>query len=220
MTPPWLRAILTLLRRGRWPTAHRRAIWRSRYAFEQALATLGPGDVVIDGGANVGGYTAKLAATGAQVYAFEIDPFCVDLLRRRFADAPNVEIVAKALGGAAGMVTIHRAPDFDEDPAKKSKSTSILAEKTNVAATGIEVEQIDLADFVLGLPRVALLKLDIEGAEAAALERLLDTGAVDRIGLLFAETHEGKIPEIAPRMAEIRRRLEAGGYGRFNLDWA
>lgn len=220
MTPPWIRAILALLRKGRWPDPRRRAIWRARWDFERALKALGPGDVAIDGGANAGVYTEKLAATGARVIAFEIDPYCLERLRARFAGRPNVEIIGKAIGGSAGAVTIHRAPDFDSDPALMSTFTSVVAGKSNVAPTAMTVEQIDLAAFVLTLPRVALMKLDIEGAEAAALGRLLDTGAIARIGRIFAESHERKIPELAAPMSEIRRRLVAGGHAGVNLDWA
>ncbi len=56
------------------------------------VSMLTPRDVVCDCGANVGDVTAQLAASGAHFHAFDPDPYCIDTLKKRFADAPNVTI--------------------------------------------------------------------------------------------------------------------------------
>lgn len=83
------------------------------------------------------------------------------------------------------------------------------------------MEQIDLVSFIDRLQRpVALLKMDIEGAEVTVLERLLDTGCIARVGHVFVETHEKRIPELAPRMQALRDRIAADDIKTINLDWS
>jgi len=72
-----------------------------------------PGELVFEIGPGRGALTGPLAASGATIVAFEIDEPLVALLRERFRDSPNVEIVhadirmvdfdaeARARGGAA-----------------------------------------------------------------------------------------------------------------------
>ena len=52
----------------------------------------GPNDVVIDAGANVGDVTSRCARTGATVHAFEPNPLCHAILKRRFAGLSNVTV--------------------------------------------------------------------------------------------------------------------------------
>src|SRR2546423_5592966 len=49
---------------------------------------LRPGDVVIDGGANVGHFAATCAVLGARVYAIEANARLCERLARTAADAP------------------------------------------------------------------------------------------------------------------------------------
>jgi len=59
-----------------------------------------PGDLVLEVGPGLGGLTARLAASGAEVAAVEIDPACAVFLRRAFAGEPRVCVVeADALDG-------------------------------------------------------------------------------------------------------------------------
>jgi FkbM family methyltransferase len=203
---------------GRWSaTPAKRAEW----ALISAARRLGPGDIAIDCGANVGKYTELLAASGASVHAFEPDPYCLDVLRRKFAGRGNIAIHAAAAGAAEGDVKLYRTRDFAKDPRVQSQGSSLHASKSNVdAGQFVTVRQVDLSAFVRALPgRVAIMKMDIEGAEVDVIERLLATGAADRIDALYAETHEAKIPALAERTAALRRDIAARGLKQFNLDW-
>jgi len=206
---------------GRAPTPRRRAVWRSRAIFRQAVARLGPADVAIDAGANVGDFTWPLARRGVEVHAFEPDPYAVEILERRFASYPNVTVHRTAVSGAARELDLFRAPAFDTDPDTLSKSSSVIATKPNVdSTTAIRVPAIDLTDFIARIGPVALLKMDIEGAEVDVLERLLDTELLGRIPHVFVETHDDKIPAIAERMARLRQRMSAEELNHVDLHWA
>lgn len=222
MTPVWSRYLKVLLTRGRPPNARRVRIWRARAAFDRAARALRPGDVAIDCGANVGRYTEILARSGCIVHAFEPDPVAFAELFVRFADRSNVTLHQAAVGVAEGEATLYRVKDFDADPLARTVSSSLVAAKDNAdVAAGLAVRQIDLLRFIDALPSVAILKLDIEGAEAALLERLLETGRLARIGAVFVETHEGKIADLEERIEALRASVSAAGLsGSVNLDWA
>ena len=56
-------------------------------------AQVGKGDVVIEVGPGLGEMTLALARLAKQVIAVEIDPQLVEILKKKLADCPNVEVV-------------------------------------------------------------------------------------------------------------------------------
>ena len=58
-----------------------------------SLASLGPGDTVVEVGAGTGMLTEALAAVAGRVISFEVDRSLLELLGRKFASRPSVEIV-------------------------------------------------------------------------------------------------------------------------------
>jgi hypothetical protein len=72
----------------------------------------------------------------------------------------------------------------------------------------VEVEAIDLSEFVLALPGpVKVLKIDVEGAECPIVNRLIDSGAIDRTETVLVELHDRHIPELRGDYAALRERL-------------
>ena len=67
---------------------------------------------------------------------------------------------------------------------------------------------------------LAFLKLDIEGAELALLDRLDRDGLLHHIRLTVAETHEGKFPALRASYKALRDRIAATyPKTRVNLEW-
>lgn len=187
-----------------------------------AFAALGVGDIVIDCGANVGLVTEVMAAHGATVHAFEPNPDAFAALQRRFTNAENVILYPQAVFDKAGSMRLHLHLNYHLQPERFSQGSSLLADKRNVAADGgVEVAVIDFAAFVLSLPGpVKVLKMDIEGAEYAVLNRLIDTGAIDRIETILVETHAGSIPSLREADSALRQRIAAAGLGgKIDLGW-
>ncbi|MEO1468109.1 MAG: FkbM family methyltransferase [Pseudomonadota bacterium] len=214
-------------RRGR----HKRILAAER-AFHNALLETGPGDICIDCGANVGDYTAHMARGGATVHAFDPDPAAFARLAERFAGRGNVVLHNTAVGAEAGRAVLHRDPglgdtgqgetgqgDTGQEDLAATVSSSLLDQPR--LAGGVEVEVIDLVAFLDGLDRApSVVKLDIEGAEVALLERLFATDHVTRIGHLFVETHEWQMPALRARTLALVREVEARGWRHVTLDWA
>ncbi|WP_147463486.1 FkbM family methyltransferase [Cellulomonas triticagri] len=132
--------------------------------YEQAMledmaSRLGPGDVVLDLGANVGNHTVYLAATvGCSVVAYEPNGHLVTALRRSVRlngldDLVSVRQVA--VGEAAGVGT------FAEETPENLGGQSI-----SLGTGPIEVVRLD--DEVLPGPPT-LVKIDVEGMEVEVL---------------------------------------------------
>lgn len=194
---------------------------RAQAEFEAAVARLSAGDVCFDCGANVGKFTEMFAATGCTVHAFEPDPYAFGVLEGKFADAPNVVLVNAALGIEDGEIALFRSAKFDESPERYSKSSSVVAEKTNVETVNrIAVPQVDFFRYLeTAGDRVKIVKMDIEGAEVPILEKLFQREEPLGIEYLFVEMHEKQLPDMKKRFAAIRAAAEARTTLKSNLDW-
>jgi FkbM family methyltransferase len=138
-------------------------------AVREALeATLKPGDVFIDAGANIGAFTllgARLVGPEGRVIAVEMMPDTAGRLRNHLAinGLDWVEVVEQALSDRAGQELVARAPRLlagQASIARKTFRTDDLVEH--------RVRTTTLDDLAAGLDRIALLKVDLEGAEAQA----------------------------------------------------
>jgi FkbM family methyltransferase len=190
--------------------------------FRQAAGELGAEDIAIDCGANIGRYTEVVARSGARVYAFEPNPDAFAVLSRRMRRYPNVVCLNKAVAAKAGTVPLYLHEHAASDPLYWSTGASMLPNKGNVNKdTFVEVEALSFVDFLLSLSSpVALVKMDIEGAEVALLDRLLgQPRALAAIGWLFIETHDHKIPELRDGTKRLREQIRQRGLDRINLNW-
>jgi FkbM family methyltransferase len=189
--------------------------------FKAVLSELGPETICIDLGANIGAVTRQLSYHAGHVLAFEPDPWTFAKLRQNSIDLQNVELLQKAVGATNGTVNLFRSQSFDENPEWKSQGTSIFAAKRGADPENhFEVEMVDIVDVILGLSQeVAVLKIDIEGAEVPLLERLLDSDAAKMVKYIFVETHEYMIPELFDRTNALRTRVRTLKRPRVNMDW-
>lgn len=117
---------------------------------------------VLDIGANIGIYTsflAELVGPTGRVVAFEPEKRNVDRLRSAVFSLAQVEVVHAAVTDRSGTIELFVADDLNVDHHTYA-SNGRRSEK--VAAVALD-------DFVKKGERVDLIKMDIQGAEAAAL---------------------------------------------------
>jgi FkbM family methyltransferase len=184
----WAQWATPVLRSGRLPLGRRHRRWRAEWQFCRAAARLSPSDIAIDCGASDGICTGLLAANGATVYAFEPDPHGFAGLRPMFEGMPNVHLIEQAVAVEAKQSALYRNANFAVDPDRFVVSSSLFSSTVN-GQEAVVIDLIDFPAFISALPRrVAILKMDIEGAEVPIMERLLDTGLIGRIDYVFAET--------------------------------
>jgi FkbM family methyltransferase len=173
--------------------------WFGIYEYENQLrfvASLKPGAVVYDVGANVGFYTllaAVIAGPGGRVYSFEPLPRNLAILRRhvQLNHLENVEIFDGAVSDSAG--TAHF-------------STQNIPEMGFISSTGdLEVRTFAL-DELLAAGRLRppdVIKIDVEGAERDVFEGARKLLAEHRPTIMLA-THG---PEVHRRCLEFLRGL-------------
>ena len=194
---------------------------RAEREFQEILASLGPDDIVVDCGANVGIITTMLAETGATVHSFEPDPGAFQKLKEQFASVPNVVLHNQAVGTKDETLPIYMSKNRQEGSVEGSVSTSLLNESNKVSSESEHsVAVIDFLKFLDGLasyPR--LVKIDIEGFEVALLEKMFETGIVSKIGKIFVETHEKQIPSLRSRTFALIDKANGLPENNVNMDW-
>lgn len=129
---------------------------------------LRPGMTVIDAGANVGELALRCARiVGSQgcVYAIEASPQTASTLRQNIAanQLTNIEVIEAALAEAAQPLTFHFGTESDSH-------SSSLYEPSDRSGNFTTVQGISLDELIedKAIPRVDLLKMDVEGAELRA----------------------------------------------------
>jgi FkbM family methyltransferase len=185
------------------------------------IVPLSTDDIVIDAGANVGDIVSRCARTGATVHAFEPNPACFDIISRRFAFVPNVKLHKLGLMDRDCELRLGTPSPHDQyDAIDMTLSSSFVAPPVGEMEYEV-VRCIDIAAFIEALDRpVALLKMDIEGAEIPVLNHLLDTGAMERVSIAVVETHERLGEVLAEGTTKLRQRIEEHGLcDRIRLDW-
>lgn len=159
------------------------------------------GAVVFDCGANHGDF-AKWAADrlNATVYSFEADPE----LASRLPQWNGVRWFNIAIAGEDGQMTLRRA---------QNRCTSGFFNTEARAGDTFAVEARSLESFCTenGIPRVDLLKLDIEGAELDVLER----GSPEffsRVDQITCEFHDFLDNQQLPRIKAVIERMRRLGF--------
>lgn len=126
-----------------------------------------PGDTVVEVGANIGAHTvplAKLAGAHGHVHAFEPQPVIFQNLCANIAlnSLLNVHTYSQAAGSANGRAALP-AVDY-------TKPGNFGGIELQHQGQGITVPVVRLDDILIDLPRLRLLKLDVEGWEQSVLE--------------------------------------------------
>ncbi|HZJ06803.1 MAG TPA: FkbM family methyltransferase [Nocardioidaceae bacterium] len=172
-----------------------------------------PGHVVWDIGANIGLFAFAAAARAGRdghVICVEADTWNVALLRRSAASQPpssaKVEVVPAAVSSVVGLAAF--------EIARRNRSTNALAGMASSQAGGVRETQIvptlTLDLLAEHLPAPHFLKIDVEGAEALALE---GAGAVlDSRPTVLCEVSELNAPAVHAMLCATR------GYELFDAD--
>jgi len=174
------------------------------YAATRAL--LRPGDTVVDAGANIGAFSvlaARLIGPAGRLVAIEMMPRTAERLRANLArNGLAAEVVEAALAAESGRMVTAAI-----DPAKGGQATLALAHTLDRPETHHVVTRT-LDEVLAGHGEIALLKLDIEGAE---LDALAGAGAVLRRtrAIIFEQLDDaGLIAEAIVRAGFTVQRLD------------
>jgi FkbM family methyltransferase len=173
-------------------------------------ASLGPGDVAIDLGAHIGLFTVHMArcvGTSGRVIAFEPAPSTCAALRRTVAlnDLDGVVCVREeAVTQSDGLVEFHETGD------QVSNASGVV--RTARTARTIAISSTTLGAVLADVGRpVAVVKIDIEGAELGVLESAVDALIVDR-PRITVEVHPVELAALGRDPQEVYDVLAFAGY--------
>ncbi|MBE1208097.1 FkbM family methyltransferase [Aminobacter carboxidus] len=191
---------------------------KAEFTFYKLMNSSPRGGLFIDLGANVGDVTNRALGYGMRVIAFEPDPVARRVLTERFSGNDRVTIIPKAVGASARTAMFYQRPDIAN--VGKTQSSSLLETHEHASGSQLEVEVIDLVQFLRDLREpVSVIKMDIEGAEVECLEVLFESGIYRNIGSMLVETHDRLFPHLSGRLDRIRDRIAAEQLSHISLDW-
>jgi len=159
-----------------------------------------------DVGANIGHHSLFMSGYADQVFSFE--PFFAvrgEMERKlEHAGATNVTVFPVALGDKNESASFH-------PPSGANQGTGTLGDNlpTNASADLISVQVVRGDDFFAAkhLPSISLLKLDVEGYEAQALEGLHQTLLRDRPPIFMELQHDRRTLSESQKGSSVRDLL-------------
>jgi FkbM family methyltransferase len=164
---------------------------RNRHTYENGPDRVRPGDVVIDCGAYVGDYTREALQAGAStVVAIEPSPENLACLRRNVQNDSRAIIVSKGVWNKDGQLALNVSATSticngvrEVDAARATKEVLV------------PVTRLDSIVAELGLKRVDVIKMDIEGAEPEAVAGAPETLKKFNPLVIIATEHASDEPE-------------------------
>ena len=177
--------------------------------LEVVSRAIRPGDIVIDGGSNVG-FLALLAATrlrgSGRVFAFEPDPDTFTLLQQNircngFGDVIRAEQLA--------LTDREGTYDFSVDTEEPMLSSLIFRQASSFGTVRVDGVRLDGFLAASGLERADIIKLDLEGAEPMALEGA--RAVLPTARMVIFEVNEPQLKQLAVEPVALVERTVAAG---------
>ncbi len=169
------------------------------------LPALGPASVVFDLGAAGGTFSTTVRRlAGCRCIAAEPSPTV-------FADLsalPGIETHHVALAGRDGPLAMEVGGHGAQGYWLRQSDRAGALDAGAVQVEGVTFETLKAR---AGVDFVDLIKLDIEGAEFDVFAAASDA-ALARVGQWSVEFHDFLDPSLAPKVAEVIRRLEGLGF--------
>lgn len=143
--------------------------WREQGVLAEIRSRLVPGEVFLDAGANIGVYTvlaSRLVGRSGRVIAVEMIPDTADRLEDhiRINRLDNVTVVRRALSDVAGRVLTATVLS-----GKFGQATIVDNSEARGVRSQVDVTTTTLDEVTTGIANIALMKMDLEGAELQAL---------------------------------------------------
>jgi FkbM family methyltransferase len=171
---------------------------------------LHPADTFVDVGCHVGYFSllaSQLVGESGQVISIEANPNTADRAQRNIAinGTRNITLVRKACGDETKELAFHCARMIN------SGGSSLAQANAGRGSQAVVVQAVTLDSLLVGIPRISLMKVDVEGFELPVLR-----GAVQTL----EREHPALVLELKPELlvnantseGEARAWLAAHGY--------
>jgi 31-O-methyltransferase len=177
--------------------------WQDDYELKKI--GLLPDDVVVDIGANVGVFSWNVLTRfpGTIVHAIEPHPINFEFLCKNLSRFPATRCWNLAISGQEGLMDVF-SPEW-LDGVRLASIDSPLAQNPRWQHQG-KVAVLPLSNFFkkAGIKHVALLKVDIEGAEVDLIPDF-ENGLLDIINRVVMECHEHQRPGLTSAFEDTLR---------------
>lgn len=174
------------------------------------------GDVLLDIGAHIGYYTllfARIVGKEGKVYAFEPDPANFVLLKKNVEinDYQNVILVDKAVSDKSGKNKLYKSEKLE------TSVNSIY--NIHSGHKFIDIESVRLDDYFKNYNgKIDWIKIDIEGAELAALQGMASLLEKNKNIKIVTELAPCNLEESGIRPEEYFKLLQKYGFYIYNLN--
>lgn len=177
------------------------------------------GDIVLDVGAHVGLFTlaaGRLVGSTGEVHAFEPVPTNFARLERnvRLNELENVRLNRAAAGSSAGTLALGL-----DQPARGQDDSSAMFSRVG-RASQVAAPELRLDSYVaehLAARRLRLVKLDVEGMEADALEGLSGLLAADAIDAFLIEINLPLLRRNGKSSRDVSAPLQRHGFRLYRV---
>lgn len=187
-------------------------ITRNCYRVPESLAN----QVVIDIGAHIGCFSKLCAERGAIVYAYEIEPDNISywLENLELYRASRASLFSKAVWNIGGIHVNQSGPYDTADGTLKNTGSSHVVSPAGPHTPGAgKIETITLDEILEPFERVALVKIDAEGAEFEIVPATKSWAKVDRlVGEVHGYRKEYHVPNFYMEVRKHFPNLEVNSY--------
>jgi FkbM family methyltransferase len=179
-----------------------------RDVIREVLRSLEPADVFYDVGANVGMYTCFVASELGADRTIAFEPHkgnanrLMENLRHNGLDA---RVVPVALSDTKGTVDLEIAGE------QVGEGKHAIATDDKMQTVNVDANRGDGLIDCCNLPEPTVLKIDVEGAELAALDGLRST-LRQSCRLVFCEIHPEKLLDFGSDEEDIHQLLQSYGF--------
>ena len=172
-----------------------------------------PGMVIVDIGAHIGYYTrifARLAGSTGAIYAFEADPENFALLDKNTAHLRQVKLFSLAVSNRVGSIDFYHSED------KTGCHSTIPADfrQKRITVSATDLDSILTRE---GVRKVDVIKMDIEGGEAVALQGMRCLLAANPKIALITEFNPECLLQAKLQPVDFLREISALGLKIFNI---
>jgi FkbM family methyltransferase len=177
-----------------------------------------PGATILDLGANIGTFSLAAAAMGCRVYAVEASPAIAARLNKSVAwnGFDNMRVVSAAVSDHVGTLEFLPAGPYGHVAQASAKAPAEAPGDSRIRS--LRAITVDALLAELGLTRVDLVKMDIEGSEVAACRGMRGLLSGPDAPVIIYEANGHTLSFFGETPNRLIAALEAYGYRNYLIE--